>query len=108
MDQVDLKFRDRVYHLVSQIPQGKVMTYGQIATLTGHPRASRIVGQIAHFGPIDLPWHRVVNKQGGLASTFSFGGIDGQKKLLRQDGVEVLDDFVTDMEKYLWVPKKKL
>ncbi|MBI5610754.1 MAG: MGMT family protein, partial [Deltaproteobacteria bacterium] len=32
------------WHLVRQIPPGRVMTYGQIATLLGTPRAARAVG----------------------------------------------------------------
>lgn len=44
-------FNDRVYDLVSQIPEGKVMTYGQIAAMCGSPRAARIVGGIAHRAP---------------------------------------------------------
>lgn len=105
MEEVNSRLRGRVYQLVSQIPEGKVMTYGQIAVLCGHPRATRIVGQIAHFGPTDLPWHRVVNKQGGLANEFSFGGLEGHRKLLQQDGVEIIDDRVDNMDKYLWDPK---
>ena len=62
-----------VYEYVAQIPQGRVMTYGQLAALCGSPRAARIVGGIAHFGPEELPWHRVVNKQGGLAGAFHGG-----------------------------------
>jgi methylated-DNA-protein-cysteine methyltransferase-like protein len=68
MNDVDTGFKDRVEALVAQIPEGKVMTYGQLAALAGNPLAARIVGGIAHFGDPNLPWQRVVNKQGGLAS----------------------------------------
>ena len=44
------EFRDRVYELVGRIPEGRLMTYGQVAALCGSPRAALIVGQIAHFG----------------------------------------------------------
>lgn len=47
-------FKAEVYKLVAQIPPGRVMTYGQIAALCGKPRAARIVGGIAHFGPTHL------------------------------------------------------
>src|SRR5688500_4011557 len=71
----DSAFKEQIYHLVAQIPQGRLMTYGQIAALCGRPRAAWEVGQIAHFGPPELPWQRVVNKQGGLAKGWP-GGID--------------------------------
>ncbi|HET8671526.1 MAG TPA: MGMT family protein, partial [Candidatus Saccharimonadales bacterium] len=68
MPRVDADFKRQVYDLVAQIPEGRVMTYGQIAALCGAAWAAWEVGQIAHQGPDDLPWHRVVNKQGGLAA----------------------------------------
>jgi alkylated DNA nucleotide flippase Atl1 len=42
------EFYEKVIHLVSIIPKGRVMTYGDIAALAGKPRAARIVGGIAH------------------------------------------------------------
>ena len=92
-----------VYELVSAIPRGRVMTYGQIAALCGHPRAARIVGGIAHYGPEDLPWHRVVNKQGGLASGYH-GGRQAQALELEKEGVQINDGFYVDIEKHLWWP----
>lgn len=81
-------FAQKVYALVAQIPQGRVMTYGQIAALCGSARAARIVGGIAHYGPSDLPWQRVVNKKGGLAAGYH-GGRMAQKEHLEAEGVKV-------------------
>ena len=47
---MNLLLKQRVEDVVSQIPAGRVMTYGQIAALSGSPRAARIVGGIAHYG----------------------------------------------------------
>ena len=97
-------FRERVYELVSQIPEGKLMTYGDIAGLAGHPYAARQVGGLAHFGPTDLPWQRVVNRHGGLASGY-YGGKEGHKLALIEEGVPVSDDFtVVDFEERRWRP----
>lgn len=90
---VDGNFKVRVFEVVQQIPEGRVMTYGDIALLSGHPNAARIVGQIAHFGPPDLPWHRVVNRFGGLASGY-YGGREGQRRMLESEGIPVSSDFV--------------
>ncbi|MDZ7785772.1 MAG: MGMT family protein [Candidatus Saccharibacteria bacterium] len=96
-------FRKEVEILVARIPKGRVMTYGQLAALCGRPRAARIVGGIAHFGDPELPWHRVVNKQGGLASGYP-GGKFAHQQHLESEGVEVSDDYCVDVKKLLWRP----
>lgn len=100
------QFAERVFALVALIPKGRVMTYGQIAGLCGNARASRIVGGIAHFGPTDLPWQRVVSKRGGLAAGY-YGGREGHKKDLEAEGLEVFgeaDNYYVDVERLLWNP----
>jgi methylated-DNA-protein-cysteine methyltransferase-like protein len=106
MARVDADFNKRVYELVAQIPKGKVMTYGQIAALCGAAWAAWEVGQIAHTGPANLPWQRVVNKQGGLAAGWPGGGRAAQKALLEADGVSVSDDFKVDVNQLLWNPNQ--
>lgn len=96
-------FKEEIYAVVAQIPSGRIMTYGQIAVICGHPGAARIVGQVAHFGPSSLPWHRVVNAQGGLASGFVPNGRAGQARLLSEEGVVVTDETVS-IKDYLWWP----
>jgi methylated-DNA-protein-cysteine methyltransferase related protein len=99
-----LQFREAVLELVAQIPRGRVMTYGQIAALCGQPRAARIVGGIAHFGPEDLPWQRVVNKSGGLARGYTFGGLEAHKRALEADGIRVSSQYRVELDKLLWWP----
>ncbi len=106
MREVESGFRQQVEALVAQIPKGRVMTYGQLAALCGNARAARIVGGIAHFGNPDLPWQRVVNKQGGLASGYP-GGRGGHRQILEQEGVDVSADGKVDVEKLLWWPPAK-
>lgn len=103
MDSVEAGFRQRVEAIVRQIPRGRVMTYGQIAALAGSAYAARIVGGIAHFGDPDLPWQRVVNKSGGLASGYP-GGRSGHKQVLEAEGVSVSDDDKVDIAKLIWWP----
>jgi len=98
-------FRERVEAVVAQIPRGRVMTYGQIAALCGNARAARIVGGIAHFGDPALPWQRVVNKHGGLASGYP-GGRAGHKQVLEAEGIEVSEDMMVDVQSLLWWPER--
>lgn len=105
MGKKPLHFKERVYSLVSQIPYGKVMTYGDIAALCGQAHAARIVGGLAHFGPTELPWHRVVNRKGGLASGY-YGGKRGHKQALESEGIKIDDNFlIINFEEYRWNPE---
>lgn len=106
MSNIEKSFRERVEMLVAQIPCGKVMTYGQLAALCGNARAARIVGGIAHFGNPDLPWQRVVNKQGGLASGYP-GGRLGHSQVLKAEGLDVSDDYRIAVQELLWWPPQK-
>jgi methylated-DNA-protein-cysteine methyltransferase-like protein len=100
-------FRERVEALVRQIPPGRVMTYGQLAALAGSPIAARIVGGIAHFGDPELPWQRVVNKQGGLASGYP-GGRAGHAAALEEEGIAVSDTYTVDVSGLLWWPDRDI
>lgn len=101
---LDDDFKLRVYEMVARIPRGRVMSYGQIAALCGSPRAARQVGQVAHWGPMDLPWQRVVNKSGGLAGGYTTGGREAHRRDLEADGVAVSEDYKIDIDKLLWWP----
>ena len=106
MSRVDADFATHVFELVAQIPKGRVMTYGQIAALCGAAWAAWEVGQIAHTGPTDLPWQRVVNKQGGLARGWPNGGRDTHRALLEAEGVHVSDEYTVNVESLLWNPNQ--
>ncbi len=98
------EFAQDVYRLVAQIPRGRLMTYGQIAALCGSPRSARVVGQVAHWGPPDLPWQRVVNKAGGLAGGYTTGGREAHRRDLEADGVAVDAEYKTDIDALIWWP----
>ncbi|MBQ7924574.1 MAG: MGMT family protein [Clostridia bacterium] len=97
-------FFNRVYQALKQVPKGKVVTYGQLAYAIGAPRCARQVGFALHVNPepITIPCHRVVNRFGALAPAFAFGGQDVQAALLKEEGVEVREDYTVDLEKYLY------
>lgn len=97
-------FFKRTYGYLKKVPSGKVVTYGQIARAIGAPRCAKQVGFALHSNPqpYDIPCHRVVNRFGGLAPAFAFGGIEIQKRLLEEEGVEVINDAV-DLAKYRFI-----
>lgn len=105
MTEADKAFRDKVYALMAQVPGGRVTTYGDIAGLAGHANASRIVGGIAHYGPSELPWHRLVNRFGGLAAGFH-GGREVQQQLLEAEGITCTDFVVDNFKELRWRPEQ--
>lgn len=103
----DYSLRDKVYQLMAELPEGKVTTYGDLAAFSGYAHAARRVGEIAHGGPTELPWHRLVNFKGGLAVGFP-GGQEVQRQLLEQDGIAVDDNLkVINFEELRWRPDLK-
>lgn len=103
---LDSVFKQQVQKVVVAIPKGYVMTYGQIAAVCGHVGAARVIGQIAHYGDVEVPWHRVVNAKGMMASGFWPDGPSGQKRLLESEGI-VFDGDKLNLGTYLWTPPIK-
>ncbi len=96
-------FRQIVEELMAQVPYGQVTTYGDLAALAGQPAASRVVGGIAHYGDVSLPWHRLVNRFGGLASGFH-GGREIQEQLLKSEGISCTNYVVDRFKEVRWQP----
>ena len=94
-------FRDDVLNIVSQIPRGRVTTYGIIAALAGWPSHARMVGRTLHYTPgaEKVPCHRVVNKEGRTAPGWS-----QHRALLEAEGVCFRSNGYVDMAKHLWEP----
>lgn len=85
-------FFEQVYDVVKKIPQGSVMTYGQVAEAIG-TRDARRVGHALHANKSsDVPCHRVVNKDGRLAPGYAFGGPNEQRNRLLSEGVKFVDE----------------
>jgi methylated-DNA-protein-cysteine methyltransferase-like protein len=96
-------FFEEVYKIVGRIPEGCVMTYGMIADMLGNPRASRIVGYAMNGAPpeLNLPCHRVVNREGRMSPGDIFGGEGEQRRLLEEEGVTFKENGCVNMEKHL-------
>ncbi len=89
-------FKERVYEETARVPRGRVSTYGEIAVLAGHPGAARAVGNALHVNPYEgiIPCHRIVNASGLPARDFGFGGPEEQLRLLRAEGVKIVNGKV--------------
>lgn len=101
------EFYEAVYRLARAIPPGRVMTYGQIAAILGHPRAARAVGYAlracADYAP-DVPWQRVINRNGQISHRADQDGPVVQRELLEDEGVEFGPGDACDLARYRWEP----
>ena len=95
--------RDELYRLLTQIPKGRVTTYGVLAKKLGDSRWARAVGNALHKNEdgSKFPCYKVVNSRGELSVAYKFGGIKAQTARLEADGIVVIGGRV-DLEKYLW------
>lgn len=101
-------FYKDVYKLVCKIPAGRVATYGQVATMLGKPRGARLVGWALNSCLTNVPWQRVINRQGMISIENMRASKDLQASLLKNEGVEVTfkqGNYWIDLKKYLWQPK---
>lgn len=99
-------FSDRVYELVRRIPPGRVVSYGGVAALLGHPRAARGVGSALCALPedTDVPWWRVVNRNGEISITCADHSARLQRVLLEAEGVEFDARGRIDWQRFGWTP----
>ena len=95
--------REALYTVLSQVPAGKVVTYGQLAQLAGLGRAARWVGRTLAQLPDDtrLPWHRVLAAGGRLSLPVGSPAGDEQRARLRSEGLRVEGNRV-DMRRHGW------
>ncbi len=99
-----VNFRKQVIEIIKKIPSGRVTTYGTITTLAGWPKGARVVGGILHnfADKLNLPWQRVINRNGFISTNCPEHMKALQKALLLEEGIEVSKDFMVDLRKYGW------
>jgi methylated-DNA-protein-cysteine methyltransferase-like protein len=95
--------RDEVFAIVRSIPEGRVMTYGQISGCLASRLSPVAVGWMLHRCPDEVPWQRVVNASGGC-STDRLPDIPAglQRRMLEDEGVEFSADGTIDLERFRW------
>ena len=91
-------FTAEVVRILKEIPEGYVVTYGQVARMAGSPRAARQVVRILHTmsEKHGLPWHRVVNARGEIAVPDDESK-ELQRLLLQGEDVQFLSDGRVDL-----------
>jgi methylated-DNA-protein-cysteine methyltransferase related protein len=96
-------FTENVIKVIQSIPSGNVMTYGQIASAAGSPRAARQVVRILHSmsEKYHLPWHRVINSKGeiGFKDDEMFYT---QKMMLEEEGIKFTSNKSISLDEFQW------
>lgn len=103
-------FYDQIYAVVRLIPKGKITSYGRIATMLGAPSRARQVGyamsalryKVEDPEYADVPWQRVVNSKGYISIRGARHNKDQQAERLRNEGVDVNEEYMIDLDRYLW------
>lgn len=97
--------RTALYLTLHQVPQGKVVSYGQLAELAGLGRAARYVGRALSQLPdgTTLPWHRVLAAGGRISLACGTVSGEEQRARLRAEGVTIRNNRV-DMQRHGWRP----
>jgi methylated-DNA-protein-cysteine methyltransferase related protein len=119
---------EQVYAVVRRIPKGKVLTYGLVSHLVNERLSAQGVGwalqalaSVKTRSPNPaarakgnarsketkkakpVPWHRVVNSQGGISTHKNPNIPPGlQQSLLEKEGIEFNEEEKMDLPKYLW------
>ena len=92
-----------IWYLLSRIPAGCVVTYGQLADMAGAPGCARVIGNVLRQLPAgsDLPWHRVINGKGRISFPEGSSRYNSQKCRLELEGVTVLSGKI-DLKAHQW------
>lgn len=100
-------FFERVYRLVSEVPAGRVTSYGAIAREAGGgASAARSVGWALRALPADrvepVPWWRVVNARGEISFGPGSPAADAQRARLEAEGVRFGAAGRIDLARFGW------
>ncbi len=94
--------KEQIYEFLKTIPEGKVVTYGQIAQQLGNKHLARAVGNALHKNPDpeSIPCHRVVNSRGEVSQAYAFGGNAAQRQRLEKEGIIFEPNGSVNLKKY--------
>lgn len=104
-------FFTQVYEVVKLIPEGRVTSYGAIARYLGTARSSRMVGWAmnqSHKMGLNIPAHRVVNRQGLLTGKNHFETPTAMQEKLENEGIIIINDSIVNFSQHFWDPAVEL
>ena len=90
----------RIIKIIQSIPEGHVLSYGEVARRAGLGNGARMVSRILHSASEkhNLPWHRVINSQGKISLTGD--AYELQRALLQNEGIKFGPADAIDLAEY--------
>jgi methylated-DNA-protein-cysteine methyltransferase related protein len=100
----------RIYSIVTLIPEGRVATYGQIAVLAGMAGQARLVGYaLSSLKDVSIPWHRVINVRGEISPRSGGNPADELQRLrLEREGIVFDSHGRIPLRSYQWQPEPSI
>ena len=97
--------KTQFFQTLNSVPNGKVVTYGQLADLSGMGKRARLAGRWLKELPegSKLPWHRVINAQGKISFPEGSEQFFEQKERLALEGI-VMHNGKIKLKEYRWQP----
>ncbi len=99
-------FHAKVHAVIRLVPQGRVTTYGDVATILGSPRVARHVGwalsALSEGTATTVPWHRVINSRGFIAHRGAHWRATRQYELLSAEDVRFSEAGKVDLGRLRW------
>jgi len=94
-----LNLEQQVYKKLTQVPRGKVTSYGELARAVGLKNGQRVIGQIMKKNPypVIIPCHRVV-KSDGKVGGYAYGD-KIKTNMLKKEGLTIKDGKILDWNK---------
>lgn len=96
---------ERLWKVISLVPEGSVASYGQIADLAGLPGRARLTARALAKAPqeLGLPWYRIIRSSGHIAFPIGSENFAEQRAALLNEGVIVKQNKI-DMRQFKWQP----
>ncbi|MDH4201892.1 MAG: methylated-DNA--[protein]-cysteine S-methyltransferase [Phycisphaerae bacterium] len=78
------KFQQKVLAVLRTVKYGETVSYGQLAKLSGNPKAARAIGSVMAANPLPLiiPCHRVIRADGAPGDFSAPGGTETKIRML--------------------------
>ena len=98
---LSLDLKESIWQVVASIPEGRIATYGQVASMAGQPGRARWVGRLLSELPeaTTLPWHRVVNASGQITNPHAMTQI----QRLALEGIKI-NNLRLRLKQHQWHP----
>ena len=100
----------RIQRVVTRIPRGRVMTYGDVASAAGMPGAARTVGYAMRALGHAVPWQRVLGRRNPRTAHITIRDPRAkaeQRRLLEKEGVRFDAQGGIALATFGWVPRRR-